>query len=236
MEKLVHLLWRAEDHDEAAHRAHLLDELARRVPGSTAGVRGLEVLTADTSADIPAPSILMGRGPALASVVCAWVGCLDDRAPLVDLLAGAGGTTGAVDQYLVTESVPQPPAPPTWADGEQSPGITHFSWFPKPERLTDEQFFHGWHEVHTPKTPELHPFRSEYVRDTVARVLTPGSPPVRALVAERFPTLEDYTDPARLYGSDAALEESVTDLPLYADFDDLSSRPLHQTIIMTGPR
>jgi hypothetical protein len=30
------------------------------------------------------------------------------------------------------------------------------------------------------------------------------------------------------------LEESVTDLPLYADFDDLSSRPLHQTIIMAG--
>jgi hypothetical protein len=89
--------------------------------------------------------------------------------------------------------------------------------------------------VHTPKTPELHPERTEYVRDTVHRVLTPGSPPVRALVQERFPT-EVYADPGRLYGSDAAMEESVVDLPLYADFESLSTRPLHQTVILTVSR
>lgn len=34
--------------------------------------------------------------------------------------------------------------------------------------------------------PKLHPLRWSYVRDTVVRALTPGSPPVRAIVVERF--------------------------------------------------
>lgn len=230
MEKLVHLLWRAEDHDEGVHHDHLVGELAPALLDSGADVLGLEVLTADTAADVPEPAILLGRGPELASVVSTWVRCLDDRAPLVELLAGAAGTTGQVDQHLVTESEPQAWCGPERAEGERTPGITHFSWFPKPERLDDDAFFHGWHEVHTPKTPELHPHRLQYVRDSVARVLTPASPPVRALVAERFLTA-DYLDPDRLYGSPEALEESVVDLPAYADFDDLSSRPLHQTVL-----
>jgi hypothetical protein len=230
MEKLVHLLWRADGHDEAAHRAHLIDEVAPQLLASSAGVLGLEVLTADTSVELPKPALFMGRAAELASVVTTWVGCIDDRAPLVELLATADGTSGQVDQHLVTESVPQRFEGRDWADGTLTPGITHFSWFPQPERLSDEDFFHGWHEVHTPKTPELHPERTEYVRDTVHRVLTAGSPPVRALVQERFP-LEVYADPSRLYGSDAAMEESVVDLPLYADFEDLSTRPLHQVIL-----
>jgi len=233
VEKLVHLLWRSDDHDETAHRAELTGELARQLLASTAGVQRLDILTGDTSAAIPTPSILLGRGEELASVVSVWVDCIDDRAPLVEILSGAVGTTGQVDQYLVTESVPQRRVGRDWADGAPTPGMTHFSWFPKPDRLSDEEFFHGWHEVHTPKTPALHPLRVEYVRDSVARVLTPGSPPIRALVAERFPTVEDYTDPKRLYGSDEELTHSVTDLPLYADFESLNSRPFFQTIIRT---
>lgn len=231
MEKLVHLLWRGDGHDEAAHAEALVDDVSPALLASPAGVDRLEVLTADTSAEIPSPPLLLGLGPALASVVVCWVDCIDDRDPLVDLLAQAAGTTGSVDQYLVTESVPQRRGTRDWPDGAPTPGITHFSWFPQPARLTDEEFFHGWHEVHTPKTPALHPRRVEYVRDTVARVLTPGSAPVRALVAERFPTVDEYADPARLYGSQEALEDSVVDLPLFADFDSLSCRPLRQHII-----
>jgi hypothetical protein len=230
VEKLVHLLWRGEDHDEAAHHDELLGELAPRLLAGTDRVSYLDVMTGDTAVDIPKPPLLLGRGPELASVVTVWLGCIDDRAPIVPLLAATAGTTGQVDQYLVTESVPQPRVR-DWPDGIQTPGMTHFSWFPKPDRLTDEEFFHGWHEVHTPKTPALHPLRVEYVRDAVARVLTPGSPPLRALVSERWPTIEDYTDPARLYGSKEAVEETSQDLAGFADFETLSSRPLHQTIV-----
>ncbi len=97
MEKIVHLLWRSDDHDEAAHRAQLTGELAERLLASDAGIRRLDVLTGDTSVAIPTPSILLGRGPELASVASAWVDCLDDRAPLVETLATAVGTPGTVD-------------------------------------------------------------------------------------------------------------------------------------------
>ena len=230
MEKLVHLLWRTDGFEEGAHAAYLASTVVPELLGSSAGVRCAEILTTDTSAAIPRPAILLGGAADLASMVITWVDCIDDRHVLVDALCSLEGTLGRVDQYLVTESVPQ-----RWVDrpgggGIRTPGLTHLSWFPKPDRLTDEQFFHGWHEIHTPKTPELHPYRTEYVRDSVARVLTAGSPPVRAIVAERFATLEDYTDPSRLYGSDAALSESVEDLPLYADFETLNSRPTFHTV------
>ena len=75
------------------------------------------------------------------------------------------------------------------------------------ERLTDQAFFHGWHEVHTPTTGALHPLRQGYVRDAVARSLT-ASPPIRGIVSEYFAT-GDYLDPTRLFGSDEALQASI---------------------------
>jgi hypothetical protein len=125
---------------------------------------------------------------------------------------------GRYDGYLVTESVPQQPS--------DAPGLlTHFSWFPKPSRLTDEEFYRGWQEGHTPTTFALHPNRVGYVRDAVARVLTSGSPPVRAIVSEVF-AVDDYTDPARLFGSPEAVQKTVEELPSYGDSDDMSCRPL----------
>lgn len=231
MEKLVHLLWRDDAHDEAGHRDQLVGELSAALLASSAGIAQLEVLTGDTSEAIPRPPLMFGKGPDLASAVVTWVDCIDDRRSILEVLASAVGTTGVVDQYLVTESVPQRFAGRDWPDGVTTPGVTHFSWFPKPDRLTDAEFFHGWHEVHTPSTPALHPLRREYVRDSVARVLTEGSAPIRAVVAERFAPIGDYTDPKRLYGSKAAMEESGTGLALYADFESLNCRPLFQSII-----
>jgi hypothetical protein len=170
----------------------------------------------------------MGRGPELAGVVSLWLDSLDDRALAEDALAATGAT---FDGYLVTESVPQRRTDRDWPDNVQSPGVTHFTWFPKPDRLTDEAFFHGWHVVHTPSSAVLHPRRWEYVRDAVARPVTAGAPPVRAIVFERFRTVEDYVDPARLYGSSDALAETMEHLPLYADLESISSRPLHEVIL-----
>jgi hypothetical protein len=124
----------------------------------------------------------------------------------------------ASDAYLVTESVPQPVA--------STPGLlTHLTWFPKPDRLTEDEFFHGWHVVHTPSSVALHPRRQGYVRDAVARRVTRDSPPVRAIVSEFF-VLDDYLDPARLFGGQEALQRTVDELPLYADAADISSCPV----------
>lgn len=157
-------------------------------------------------------TLLMGLGSSLAGVVEVWVDSLDTRAAVEAALPGR------YDGYLVTESVPQQPS--------DEPGLlTHFSWFPKPARLSDEEFYRGWQEGHTPTTFALHPRRVGYVRDAVARVLTPGSPPVRAIVSEVF-AVADYVDPARLFGSPEAVQRTVAELPSYGDPDDMSCRPL----------
>lgn len=217
MEKLDYLVWRSGD--LAAQVAALLDgSLLLPV------VRRLTVSTADTDVAVPRPLLLMGRGPELAALVEVWLDSVDERRGVEVLL-------GPCDGYLVTESVPQaePAAAPV---GARSPGLTHLTWFPKPERLSEDAFFHGWHEVHTPSSFALHPRRDGYVRDAVARSLTPGAPPVRAIVSEHFPEVEDYTDPARLFGSPEALRTTVDELPLYGDQADMSSRPLWRHVLL----
>ncbi len=158
------------------------------------------------------PTLLMGQGSSLAALVEVWVDSLDTRASLEACFSGR------YDGYLVTESVPQIPS-------AAADLLTHLSWFPKPSRLTDEEFYRGWQDGHTPTTFALHPLRVGYVRDSVARGLTPGSPPVRAIVSEYF-VAGDYEDPRRLFGSAEAVEATTAELPSYADAADLSCRPL----------
>jgi hypothetical protein len=190
-------------------------------------VRGL---TVQRAAELPRAPILLGRGPELGLLVQVWLSSYDDRAAVEALLPEP------YDGYLVTESEPQPLTDRDWPDGEQSPGISHVTWFPRPERLSEEEFLHGWHEVHTPHSAALHPLRWTYVRDTVVRTLTPGSPPVRAIVVERFREVQDYADPKRLFGPPEAFEQNMRDLPGYADLEDISSRPMHELVLRTpGP-
>lgn len=180
-------------------------DAARRL--DLAGIREKSVSRA---ARIDRATLLMGLGSELAGVVELWVDSVDVWPNVVEQVPG--------DAYLVTESIPQPKSGTAGL-------LTHLTWFPKPGRLTEEEFFHGWHVIHTPSSAALHPRRQGYVRDAVARSLTPGSPPVRAIVSEFF-ELDDYTDPARLFGGDEALTATMLELPLYADQADISSCPV----------
>lgn len=185
--------------DEAARAAAALD---------LSGQRSLQVSVA---ADLPNATLLMGDGPRLRGLAEIWVDSVDVWPALAEQVAG--------DAYLVTESVPQPVA--------HGGLLTHLTWFPKPDRLTEDEFLHGWHVVHTPSSAALHPLRQGYVRDAVARTLTPGSPPVRAIVSEFF--AEDvYLDPDRLFGPPETLERTMAELPLYADHETISSRPVRR--------
>jgi hypothetical protein len=173
-------------------------------------VPGVRAATVSRAARLENASLLMGRGKELAGLVELWVDSVDVWPVIVEQVRA--------DAYLVTESVPQPVS--------TEPGLlTHLTWFPKADRLSDEEFFHGWHVVHTPSSAALHPRRQGYVRDSVARTLTSGSPPVRAIVSESF-ALDDYLDPARLFGGADALRVTMDELPLYADAADISSCPV----------
>ena len=187
------------------------DALAEAASLVDVGVRGL---TVSEAAALDGATLLMGRGPALAGIVEVWVDSVDVWPAVVECVPS--------DAYLVTESVPQQPS------GAEAL-LTHLTWFPKPARLTEDDFFHGWHVVHTPSSAALHPLRQGYVRDSVARTLTAGSPPVRAVVSELF-AAADYLDPARLFGSKEALDRTMAELSSYADAEDISSCPVWPTL------
>jgi EthD domain len=226
MEKLIYLTRRKPELDAGAYRRHLLEEAAPRL--LAAGVRRLDVNVSDLLDTIPKPMLLMGEGGSLSAALSLWLDCYDARGPVEAVLRSRAAH---LDGYLVTESVPQPCTDRDWPDGARSPGVTHFTWFEKPAAIPDDEFFRAWHEVHTPFSFELHPRRWSYVRNSVTRTLTPGSPPIRAIVAERFRTLEDYTDPKRLFGSTEALQRSAAEVAHYADPSRLHSVPLSEFIL-----
>lgn len=185
------------------------DSVVASAPGLD--VPGLRSLQVSVAADLPGAPLLLGAGKALRGVAEIWVDSVDVWPDLVAQVPG--------DAYLVTESVPKVAPPGDW--------LTHFTWFPKPARLSEDEFFHGWHMVHTPSSERLHPLRQGYVRDAVARTLTAGSPPVRAIVSEFFDG-DVYLDPARLFGSPDELKNTIEELPLYADQADVSSCPVRR--------
>ena len=229
MEKIVYLAFPPEGFNATDYRDQLLTRLSQRTILSD-GVSGLTVSVNDLLQDIPRPMLLLGNAETLGAAVSVWIDSLDNRAPLETVLS-ADGTR--VDGYLVTESIPQACVDRNWADGERSPGVTHFTWFDKAQDLSDADFFYNWFEVHTPFSFELHPLRWEYVRNAVARRLTPGAPAVRAIVGERFRELRDYTDPERLFGSHEALAKSAEEAGDFSDPSTLQSLPLSEYILKT---
>jgi hypothetical protein len=221
MEKLVYITWLREAKSHVAHAAAVLDVAKREIlPRS----RALTVQVADLAADPRiVPRHFMGEGAKIGSAVSIWIDNLDDRAPIEKAL---GSVSARADGYLVTESIPQACRDRSWPDGAKSPGMTQFVCFPKPDRLSDEEFFRGWHEEHTPFSFELHPSRWSYTRNAVARTLTKGSPPYRAIVEERWRTFEAWLDPAQLFASPEILAKCQDDIVGYADFESL-----HQTVM-----
>ncbi|MEZ4215900.1 MAG: hypothetical protein R3E88_05430 [Myxococcota bacterium] len=227
MEKLVYVLRRRAGDSIEAHRDALLATAAPAI--LEAGALALTAQVADLATDPRVrPEQLFGEGATYASVVSVWLDSLDARAPVTAALEALGGR---VDAYLVTESVPQACVDRTWKDGERSPGVTQIVTFPKPERLTDEAFFRGWHDEHTPFSFELHPTRWSYVRNAVARALTPGAPPYRAIVEERWREFDEWLDPKRLFGSGDVLRRSAEELVHYADFASLNQTLASEWIV-----
>jgi hypothetical protein len=69
----------------------------------------------------------------------------------------------------------------------------------------------------------------------VARALTPGARPFRAIVEERWRTFEEWLDPKRLFGSKQALRRSGEELRAYADFGSLHQTVMSEWIVRSGP-
>ena len=193
MEKVCVPLWRAT---ADAPGTWATDELRSRL-GATPAVRG-----ATLHAEAPSYDELRhgagADGTMLTGLVSLWADSYQDL-DLPGLLADA--PYAAWHAYLVTESVPQPyGAAMTWAEGEQSPGLSIVTLLDKPAEVAEPEFYRCWHGLHRLTTAECHPFTS-YVRNEVVRPLTDRAPAYRGIVTESAPDEQDFLEPDRFYVS-----------------------------------
>jgi hypothetical protein len=232
VEKLVYCVWQERGASIEPLRERLFAKAAPELLARSRGPVTLHV------ADVPGGFTSDRSGPALGAVASCWLDSVDQRASLEGPLREV---SPELTGYLVTESVPLEYARRDWPDGTRSPGITVMAMFERPAWLEPDEFIRRWHGSHTPKSLEIHPLR-RYVRNVVARVLTPGARPFAGIVPEAFDTLQDFTDPRRLYGGghekyggyEATLRVMVEDQKSFLDLANVHVTIVSETILRSA--
>ncbi|MEZ4217374.1 MAG: EthD domain-containing protein [Myxococcota bacterium] len=235
MEKVVYLLGlgasgaaESDGRDARDARIALRERLlALAEPLAAAGARRARAAVADIDdarADASFRLDAHGHGDAAVSL---WLDSIDARGPVERALAGAAARCAG---YLVTESVPLAPAAGV-APGARIPGVALVTSFDKPAALDDDAFYARWHGSHTPLSLEIHPLL-HYVRNAVVRPLTPGAPPLRAIVSEAVASVDVIADPAVFYGSEEGRARAVADLRTFVDFRSLATALMSEYVLV----
>jgi hypothetical protein len=212
VEKLVYLIWDRPSRPGAEIRAQFLEDLGPQLLGL--GVTGLQIDLDDDHAQVASMVPVPDDELPIRACASMWLDAHDFRGPCEEVLRAAGVRRAG---YLVTESSycdyggNAHSRTRDWPDGERSPGITTLTVFDKPPGTDDETFFGHWYGHQSPMSEWMQP-RARYVRNAVARALTPGAPRYRAIVEESWPTVEHLTDLATFFGAvddPAALGERI---------------------------
>lgn len=231
MEKLCYVLWKPAAMTGDTFRDALLDDV---VPSLLAGgVRGLSLLTADGDAESVARARMTRMDDPIAGMLSAWLDSVDDRRSIETALAPHARRVAG---YLVTESVPLRNTTHRAPIGSRTRGITMLALLEKPERLAMHDWLALWHDQHSPLAIEIQcTFR--YVRNVVARALTPEAPPWLGLVEEAFPD-GAVTDLERWYdavGDPAKLRERlgqmVASVQRFLDLDRVETHPMSERVL-----
>jgi len=217
MEKLIYLLGEAEAGVVPRARGDLRDALLETAPRlAQAGAQRASFSVADLD-DVDADRVpQFNTGGLIDAEISLWLESVDRRKEIEAVLSPLAKRWAG---YLVTESVPRTESTPR--PGERRPGVALVTTFPKPERLDDDTFYGRWHDSHTPLSLEIHPLL-RYTRNSVARRLTPGAPPLHAIVSEAVASAAIAADPIAFFGSEPNRARAVEDLLSFVDFETLS--------------
>jgi hypothetical protein len=240
MEKLVYLVWERPSTDPAELGRRVRDELVPQLLDLEP--RSMWVTVDDEGAQMAPPVPVPDDELPVRLAVSLWLENLDDRAAFEALIDGFGVRRAG---YLVTESMvedygntPDWPTPRDWPDGQRSPGVTVLTTFDSKPGLDDQTFYDHWYGHQTPMSAEMQP-RVRYVRNAVVRGITPGAPPLRAIVEEGWPTVEHLTDPNLFFGTDdpAQLGENIRvmldSMKVFADASTLRTYTMSEYLLDT---
>ena len=207
MEKLQYLCWPRPELGPVEHGRVVRDDI---VPALLAlNPRGLSVQVDDADAQVPVPMPPPADEVQPFVLVSLWFDRYDDRAPFEAVLREH---SDHIAGYLVTESMytdyggNEHGHPRDWPDGDRSPGVVMVTLLRRPATMSVDDWITHWHTVQSPVSEAMQP-RMRYVRNAVARAMTPDAPPIEGIVEEAWPSPEHMTDPMRFYcaGDDAEL-------------------------------
>jgi hypothetical protein len=205
VEKLVYLVWERPSVAPDALRKQYLEVIAPRL--LDLATNGLQVDLDDDNAQVASMVPVPDDELPVRACVSLWVDSHDRRDHVESVLAECGVRRAG---YLVTESMYRDYDTRDWPAGERSPGIITLTIFDKPPGVDDETFYGHWYGHQSPMSEEMQP-RVRYVRNAVARSLTPGAPRLRAIVEEAWPSVEHLTNLHTFFGasSNEELGENV---------------------------
>lgn len=228
MEKLIYLLGDAPAGAIPAARADLRDRLLEVAPDLVrAGARQITFAVAAVDDPDVEAVVQMNATGLLDAHLSLWVDNLDDRGGIEEIVSEL---TARQAGYLVTESILREYPADVREPGQPSPGIALVTTFPRPDRLDDETFYARWHGSHGPLSLELHPL-TRYVRNAVARPVTPDAPPIRAIVSESVESAAVAADVELFYGGRANRKRIVEDLLSFADVETLSTVVMREYVL-----
>lgn len=223
MEKLIYMLDRG-----AFAPAQLTSKIIKEVVPAMQKLGARQITVNITDLDEPvkaaSPNRIAGAWDQFGVALHFWLDSIDQRAGIEALFNPLGLH---FDGYLVTESVPQR-FERTWPDGERRPGVTQFCANAKPENISEEDFYYNWQVTHSKISFDLHPHRWSYVRNAVARPLTPKAPPFRAIVLEHFRELRDFTDESRYFGDPQVVQDMYAELPGFCEVTTMITGPMSE--------
>ncbi|MCA9505475.1 MAG: hypothetical protein H6748_09590 [Spirochaetaceae bacterium] len=212
MEKLIYVM--VGGGGDVAGRVERLAEAV--VPAAREiGGHDMALLVPDKTEEIRARCAgrIGGDFDSLSAVFEVWLPSLDPRARIEEVLRPR---SDALWGYLVTESTMQA-CPHRPGEGGRVPGITQWGINDKPAKVALDDFYREW-AVHSKLSFDLHPTRESYIRNAVARSLTPEAPGYLGIVLERFPALEHFVDESIYFGDPAVVKEMFEHVPAFYDF------------------
>jgi hypothetical protein len=201
MEKLVYLVYERPSIDPAELRKRFLDEVAPQL--LALGPHALQMDLDDEHAQMKSMVPVPGDELPVRACVSIWLDAHDRRAAYEAVLRSAGVRLAG---YLVTESMfreygdNEHSKARDWPDGARSPGIITLTVFDKPQGVDDETFYGHWYSHQSTMSEDMQP-RARYVRNAVARAVTPGAPRLRAIVEEAWPSVEHVTNLHTFFGA-----------------------------------
>jgi len=234
----MYLLWLEAD----TTRAEVADVMLGTVATELLALQphGLSMDLRDAQSDIPAPVPTPEGETPLHALVSLWVDAVDLRQPYEEVLSRTGVRLAG---YEVVESLYRDyggnewSEPRDWADGQRSPGVLTVALLEQHPRQTLEEWVTRWHTRISPITEAIQP-RCRYVRNAVFRAVTKGAPPLRGIVEEAWPSLENVTDPMLFFcaGGDpekmtAHMTQMIEEITAFVDLDSMRSVTMSEWIL-----